>query len=189
MYGLVNSAIKEFVIANQGEGIWQQISTEAGLDQSEFAVMQAYPDNITYDLVAAASKVLNLEPETILEAFGEYWPSYAEETAYSRLMSFAGQSFADFLNNLDDMHARIKMSLPELDPPSFEISDSSETGFQLHYYSEREGLAPLVKGILKGLAKNFGVEVEIDLVKSRSQGHDHDEFAVRYQEASAGQAA
>ena len=188
MYGLVNSAIKEFVIANQGEEIWREICAEAGLEESEFTIMQAYPDKLTYNLVAAASKVLNLEPETILESFGEYWPSYAEETAYSRLMSFGGQSFADFLSNLDEMHARIKMSLPELDPPTFEVSDTSETGFQLHYYSEREGLAPLVKGILKGLAKNFQIQVDVDLVKSRLKGHDHDEFAVRYLDGPTGQA-
>jgi len=189
MYGLVNQAVKDFVVTNQGDEVWRQIAAEAGIDDADFTVMQAYPDKLTYDLVAAAHKVLGLEVETVLEVFGEYWPDFAKRTAYSRLMSFAGQSFEEFLGNLDQMHARIQMSLSDLDPPSFEVTDSGDGGFRLHYYSQRAGLAPMVKGLLKGLAKQFEVTIEVEQIESVAAGHDHDTFAIRYVDASSEQTA
>lgn len=185
MYGLVNQAVKDFIVTNQGAEVWRSVAKEAGLDESDFTVMQAYPDQVTYDLVAAAHKVLGLDVETVLEVFGEYWPDYAKRTAYARLMNFAGQSFEDFLKSLDQMHARIQMSLPELDPPSFEVAESADGDLQLHYYSRREGLAPMVKGLLRGLAKQFDLTISVEQVGSVAAGQDHDTFVIRYVDASS----
>ncbi|MGE5540599.1 MAG: heme NO-binding domain-containing protein [Gemmatimonas sp.] len=180
MYGMINQAVRKLVVDNHGETTWQRICTEAGIGDADFNTLEKYPDDITYRLVGAASKVLGAPAEAILETFGEYWTEYAKQTSFSRLMQFGGRTFEEFVANLDQMHAKIKFSLPELEPPMFRISDSTPGEFRLHYHSKRAGLAPLVKGMMRGLGKTFGVLVEMTLARSRADGHDHDEFLVRY---------
>lgn len=185
MYGMVNQAVRELVIGKFGEESWNRVCTEADLTETDFSSLRKYPDDVTYRLVAAASKVLDMPAETVLEAFGESWTDYAKRTSFSRLLSFGGKTFQEFVDNLDQMHAKIKLSLPELAPPMFRTSDTSENGFRLHYYSTRPGLAPLVKGMLRGVAKLYDVTIDIRLDKSRADGGDHDEFIVTYATASA----
>lgn len=49
------------------------------------------------------------------------------------------------------------------------------TSCELHYYSSRPGLWPIVVGVLKGLAKEYlKYELEIILISSRKDGHDHE---------------
>jgi hypothetical protein len=51
---------------------------------------------------------------------------------------------------------------------------------RVHYYSERLGLAPLMVGLLRGLVKRFGTEVDVAHDQIRGPERDHDEFLVRY---------
>ena len=57
MYGLVNKAIEDLAIAVGGKEAWGQIKEEAGVDLVAFVSMDAYPDELTYSLVGAASSV------------------------------------------------------------------------------------------------------------------------------------
>jgi hypothetical protein len=85
------------------------------------------------------------------------------------------------------MHAKIKVSLPELEPPMFRATDITASGFRLHYYSKRPGLAPVVVGMMKGVAKLYGRTIDMRLDRPRGEGRDHDEFSVIY--VTAAQAA
>ena len=131
-------------------------------------------------MAGAASEVLDTPAPAILEAFGEYWTVYSAESTFGHLLDFAGNNLVDFLSNLDHMHARVALSFPALDPPSFKVTDVTDDSLRLHYYSRRDGLAPLAAGMVKGLAKRFSTPVEITLEKAKADGHDHDEFAVRF---------
>lgn len=189
MYGMVNQAVKELVLEGHGPDVWSRICKAAGLEEEDFSSLQKYPDEVTFKLVGAASKVLATPAEQILEAFGEYWTDYAKRTSFSRLLRFGGATFAEFVRNLDQMHAKIKFSLPELEPPGFRVTDEADGSFRLHYYSKRQGLAPLVRGMMKGVAKLYGLTAEIRQVKSQADGCDHDEFIVTYAPAATGELA
>jgi hypothetical protein len=177
---MINQAVRKLVVDNHGEKAWTDICDTAGLTETDFGSLQTYPDEITYKLVGACSKVLGLPAETVLEVFGEYWTEYAKQTSFARLLRFGGRSLEEFVGNLDQMHAKIKMTLPELQPPSFRISESAPNRFRLHYYSSRPGLAPLVMGMLKGVGKMYGTTVDIRLDRARGEGQDHDQFIVTY---------
>ena len=73
MYGMVNRAIEEMVVKNHGEKIWEDIKQKAGVDVEVFVSSEGYSDDVTYGLVGAASEVLQIPAEQILEAFGVYW--------------------------------------------------------------------------------------------------------------------
>lgn len=180
MYGLVNKAVEELVSTRFGEETWTKIRERAGIEVGGFMSMDPYPDAVTYKLVAAASEVLAMPASAVLEAFGEFWMVYTAREGYGQLISMFGASLGEFLGNLDNMHVRVGLSFPELRPPSFVLHELGEDRYALEYHSSRDGLAPMVVGLLRGLARVFGESVEVVHTHSReSQGHDMFHLQVR----------
>jgi hypothetical protein len=182
MYGLINKAIQDMVCSRFGEEIWQEIKHKAEIDTEVFLSMEGYPDDITHRLVKAGSEVLNLSPVEIMEAFGEFWVEYTVEEGYGPMMDMTGDTLPEFLENLDNLHTRLGMIFPKYQPPSFESSDLEEDALSLHYYSHRNGLAPFVRGIVKGLGNRFDTKVDIVQTKSKDDGAEHDEFLVKHKQ-------
>src|SRR6185437_8668564 len=184
MYGLINKAVRDLVLSKFGEAKWEEICRKAAVTETDFVSMEKYPDETTYRLVGAASEVLNTPAEDVLELFGEYWTVYSAEAGFGHMLEFAGNNLVDFLRNLDNMHTRIALTFPKLDPPSFRVSDITDSSLTLHYYSKRPGLAPLVVGMVKGLGKRFNTPVSTTLQRPRGDGRDYDEFLVLYGEGA-----
>ena len=51
---------------------------------------------------------------------------------------------------------------------------------RLHYHSERDGLTHFVIGLLKGLGKRFDTPLQIDVEKTKAEGHSHDIFHIHF---------
>ena len=171
MYGLVNRAIEGLVCRDFGEQAWTNICERAGIEQHSFLAMETYDDAITYRLVTEAAAELEFDPAEILESFGEYWTSYTIEEGYGELLSMMGNTLDEFLDNLDTMHARIGGTMRKLVPPSFDREPQKDGASILHYRSAREGLAPMVLGLIKGLATRFDTTVEIEHLEQVESGH------------------
>ena len=177
MYGLVNRAIEGLVRQQFGDDAWGKVCERAGMERPTFVAMETYDDAITFGLVAAASAELGLEPHDVLEAFGEFWTSYTIEEGYGDLLSMMGNTLDEFLDNLDTMHARIGGTMPELVPPSFEREPQDDGSSILHYRSTRVGLAPMVIGLVRGLAKRYGVVIDVQHIEEVEAGHHR--FSIR----------
>jgi Haem-NO-binding len=180
MFGLVNKGLEDMVCSQYGEEIWEEIKSKADVEIEAFISLDAYPDDITYRLVDAASVVMNIPATDILEAFGRYWILFTATEGYGSLMEMAGDNLPEFLQNLDNLHARVGLSFPNLQPPSFLCSDLEAESLKLHYYSDRPGLTPMVVGMLKGLGEKFGTDVDIQLTHSKAQGNDHEEVSISH---------
>ncbi|MCY1057401.1 heme NO-binding domain-containing protein [Nannocystis sp. SCPEA4] len=183
MYGLVNKAVEDLVVSRYGEDMWARIQELAKVDAVGFVSMEAYPDEVTYKLVGAASEVLGRPASALLEAFGEHWILYTAREGYGELMAMFGASMREFLGNLDNMHTRVGLSFPQLQPPSFVVRDAGPRTLELEYHSRREGLAPMVVGLLKGLARSFSEEVAVEHVHGRDRD-GFDLFRVELQAAA-----
>jgi hypothetical protein len=181
MYGLVNKAIQELVCAKFGLDAWERIKAKAGVDIDLFISHESYEDGITYRLVGAATEILGVDGAIVLETFGEHWVTVTAEQGYGELMSASGDSLSEFLLNLPNFHARVKLLFPNLHPPTFKVSDVTESTLHLHYYSHRPGLAPFVIGLMRGLGQRFNTPVATTLLSSREQGLDHDTFLVSWE--------
>lgn len=178
MFGLVNKGIEEMVCSQFGEDIWENIKEKAEVDEVTFISMDSYPDEMTYRLVDAASEVLNISATDVLEAFGQYWVLFTAAEGYADLMSITGDNLPEFLQNLDNLHGRVGLSFPDLNMPGFQCSNLKSESLDLHYYSNRPGLTPLVIGILKGLGKRFDTEVDVQHVSGKKDGKNYEELAV-----------
>ena len=180
MYGMVNKAVAELVCSSFGEDKWEAIKAKADVDVDFFISNESYPDDITYKLVGAASEVLGLPAEQILQVFGEHWVLKTASEGYGELMDAGGANLPEFLENLPNFHTRIVMMMPKLEPPRFEISDRTSNSLRLHYHTHRPGLAPFVVGLLRGLAKRFETEATIEHAVAKGAEADHDEFVVSW---------
>jgi hypothetical protein len=181
MYGLVNRAIEQMVCRDHGEAVWQAIRQEAGVEVEAFVSNASYPDDVTYRLVGAASKILQTPAEQILNGFGEYWVLHTALESYGPLMRAHGKTCKEFLLKLPAFHARVQLIFPELRPPEFECSDVTDDSLVLHYRTPRPaGLEPFVEGLLKGIGEMFGTPVTTKLLEDRSEGADHSVFHVSW---------
>lgn len=178
MYGLVNQAIQEMVVEKFGGETWESIREQAGVEDI-FLAMEQYPDEVTVALVGAACNVLGADATDILKSFGEYWVGFTGK-AYGELFDMSGDTFVSFVQNLNNLHTRVGQMMPELKPPSFTVTELTEHTFILYYHSIREGLTPMIEGLLIGLGKRFGTEVNIEYLQGKTEGLDHDEFRVTF---------
>ena len=122
--------------------------------------------------------------ETSPEAFGEHWIRYTGTQGYGAMLDAMGSTLPQFLANLDSMHSRLALSMPELRPPSFSCEELDEERVLVRYWSDRAGLAPMVTGLLKGLGGRFGLDVAVT-VSDRPGGVDHDSFLVTYRPSTS----
>ena len=96
------------------------------------------------------------------------------------MLAMSGDNLCEFLQNLDNLHARVGVIFPQLQPPSFDCTDVESESLHLHYHSCREGLSPMVVGLIKGLGTRFNTEVEVSQTQSRAEGGDRDRFLIKY---------
>ncbi|UTW63946.1 heme NO-binding domain-containing protein [bacterium SCSIO 12741] len=180
MYGIVNQAIQGLVTENFGEDKWEAIKAKAEIDTDFFMSNESYDDSVTYNLVGAASEVLEVPASAVLSAFGEYWILKTGMENYGSLLASGGDNFKEFLVNLPNFHSRVMLMYPELTPPEFQVTDVTDNTMHVHYFSEREGLADFVTGLLKGIGKMFQKNVDVEMVESRDAGADHEVFLVKF---------
>ena len=160
MYGLINNSLKGMIIEKFGEEQWQGVLKSSGVPEDSFLTMRSYDDSVTYALAGAASEVLGAPLEVCLEMFGEYWVLETATKSYGMLLNAAGQDMVEFLENMNNLHDRITSTFLDYVPPEFFVEEKGDNHL-VHYVSKRDGLAPFVVGLLKGLAKRFGNEIDI----------------------------
>ena len=179
MYGLVNEGIRELVVQLVGTEAWEEICKETQIEPEGFEPLCPYDDTLTSKLVQLAAKKLNLSTDEVLTRYGHYWITYTAENGYGDLMRLFGGDFRTCLSNLNRMHAHMGAMMPALSPPRFTVEALSDDHMVVHYHSHRVGLAPMVIGLLQGLADKYGDTIAITHTP-RGERSDHHQFLVRF---------
>lgn len=161
MYGLVNKAIKEFVIINHGEEAWEKTYKELDLSETQFLSLESNPDQLTLQIIGHVCQQLGYPQKEFAEKVGEFFLNFAGREGFEDLLEMAGDTLPELLQNLNDLHFRVKTLMPNLNPPRFEVSEQTEHSLKLHYYSSREGFNLFLIGILNGLAKRFDLKATL----------------------------
>ena len=177
MYGMINEAMRRHVEETAGSDAWDRIAARADAPRS-FASMHYYDDAVTYDLVAAASVELDAPAADLLRSFGHYWSMRVGPENYADILGATGTDVVSVLTHLDEMHARLQVLYPDLRPPSFAVIDDGSAAFEVHYTSERAGLAPFVVGLLEGLGDLYGTPAKVVQVSDAGDGQPFDAFRV-----------
>ena len=101
---------------------------------------------------------------------------------YGKLMYCLGDSLAEFLINLNNLHMHLSMSLPNMVAPAFRCENITPTSLELHYHSPRPALWPIVKGIVLACSEQmFHHSADVELILSREAGtSDHEVFRITF---------
>lgn len=166
MHGLVNRAVECFVRDTYGADSWRAVVQAAALDCAEFEAMLRYPDAVTQKVLVALVAQVGLDQSTLLEDIGTYLVSHPNAEAVRRLLRFSGVSFLDFLHSLDDLPARARLAVPDLDMPSLELYDHGAHSFSLTVRHDVAGFGYVMMGILRTMADDYGALAILDLADS-----------------------
>ena len=180
MNGLINRAVKKFILKEYGKYTWEEICYKSKVEDDVFVSMKFTEDSHSYRLIETTSEVLGVEPSCLIESIGKYWVEYTESEGYSMVFEMFGKSMKEFMHNLNHLHFKIGCILPNIDPPTFDTKVISDSQINLHYYSNREGMAPLVKGILAALSNKFNEPCDIIHLIKKSNETDHDVFQINF---------
>jgi hypothetical protein len=168
---MVNRALEKMVVDNFGEDVWSKIRARADIDINSFSSLASYDDTVTFGLAMAASEELDRPLDGLLRDFGRYWIDFALESSYAPILRQSGSNLHELLPMLDQMHARLGLSFPELRPPSFKVLSDDGQLILLRYDSSRRGLAPFVVGLLEGLGVMFGTPITVSHDEPADDGH------------------
>jgi len=182
VYGMVNQALEDMLIERFGRPAWENVKKEAGVNVEVFITSNAYPDQMTYSLVGAASRTLGMTTEEVLRGFGQYWILKTARDGYGELLNLGGSNLPEFLENLPTFHTRISLIFSHLQPPGFSCQDITATSLRLRYYSDRPGLSQFVVGLLEGLGDMFKTPVRVLQEGSAGPDRDYDLFLVEWEQ-------
>ncbi|CAJ0602887.1 unnamed protein product, partial [Cylicocyclus nassatus] len=105
------------------------------------------------------------------EMYGEFLITFACETGWEKMLACMANNLQEFLDNLNSMHYFIDQIAfkSEMRGPTFQCESMGEGALRLHYFSHRQGLFPIVKGLVHRTARLlYEMEVRVSVVE-RSQ--------------------
>lgn len=176
MYGFVAKSIQHFLVTAYGAEVWARIASVAGVSEDGFESMQVYPDALPMAVLEAASADLDRPPPELLEDIGTHLMTHPDTETVRRLLRFGGDSFEDILWSLEDLDARARLAMPDMDLPNFRLRDTGGGTYQLCVAWPSVGehgdalAAPLVLGMLRALSDDCGALVVMDLCQGGNDG-------------------
>lgn len=156
MHGMINRALERFVRDTYGRDVWGAVMRRAGLEYVEFESMLTYQCGVTQQVLEAMCTVMDRPRQDILEDIGTYLVSHPKTEALRRLLRFGGPTFTEFLHSLDDLPARARLAVPDLDMPDLELRDHGGGHFSAHCRSATPGFGHVLVGLLRALADDYG---------------------------------
>ena len=173
MHGLINCGLQSFAEEIYGKALWLDLVEQAGLPFANFETMLTYDDEITVRVIDHLAKLTRKSRVAILEDFGTFLVSEHSTHSVLKLLTLGGDSYRDFLNSLEDVYARVKIALPELDIPQMHLYSVSEAHFELRFSSVIDGYGEVFLGLLRAMADHYRVLAILDIVRKRTNRQFH----------------
>lgn len=162
MHGMINRGLQSFVHDYYGSAKWEQTCVAADLPFFSFESLVQYEDDISKRLLETLSVILDRDRDDILEDFGTYLVTDERLSGIRRLLRFGGETYADFLMSLEDFSARLKVVLPFLQVPTLTVEPRPGNIHSVHYDYAAPGYGPVLLGLLRAMADDYGTLVTIE---------------------------
>jgi predicted hydrocarbon binding protein len=159
MHGIILVELKMFVEAKLGAGAWDRLlaTNEKGL--ASYKTTQSYPDSEVQRIVAAVSRDTHLPADAIFEDFGEFVAPHLL-AMYPSLLSPEWRTLDVIEHTEQTIHAVVRQEHPDALPPYLRVHRTAPGEIVIFYDSPRK-LCFIAKGIVKGLARQFGEVIGI----------------------------
>jgi predicted hydrocarbon binding protein len=159
VHGFIFTEIKKYVGEKLGRAAWPELLQRAGLGRREFENFLSYPDEEAVALVGAAAATTGLPADAILEDFGAFLGEDLVEI-YRPLIDPAWRTL-EFLANVEEtIHHVVRSRNRQAAPPNLVCRRSGPHEVVIVYRSQRR-LCALARGIVRGVAQQYGEQVEV----------------------------
>ncbi|WP_372841756.1 heme NO-binding domain-containing protein [Phaeovulum sp.] len=160
MLGLINRSIQRFLGDTYGTPLWQQVAEAASAPADGFEALLPYDDALTFALLDTAADRLGKPRDALLEDLGAFLVTLEP---LRRLLRFGGVDYDDFLMSLDELPARARMALPEIDIPHLALAVAGAGQLTLTVQGRVPGWGLVMSGLLRAMADDYGALALIDL--------------------------
>jgi hypothetical protein len=166
--GVIYDELEKFVSAQLGEAGLTRIRNLTGRGDRGYDFAASYPDDELTVIMRGLVEATGRPPEDLVEEFGvAIVPGLLE--IYGFLIN-PRWSFMDFLLNTEGViHSGVKLNTPNARPPELEAIRNGPDSVTIRYHSKR-GLCPLARGIIRGAAAHYRVEVAITEARCMLRG-------------------
>lgn len=160
MKGSIVMCLQALVESKLGKPGWEQVMREGAMAPTTIIMPSSdVPDASVLKLLAATCKVAGFTREAAFDAFGDFWVNNFVPKAFPHF--FKNKSSAkEFLIGMDEVHNTMTRNMPSAKPPRFKFEDKGPKALVMEYSSSR-GLADLMPGLIKGVARKYGERVSI----------------------------
>ncbi|GMS94094.1 hypothetical protein PENTCL1PPCAC_16269, partial [Pristionchus entomophagus] len=166
-FGFVHESIRQLMLRKYGEALWSNVVERSGFEiGKENIVNHYYKDSDTYLIVDSVSVITKMTREQVWEMYGAFLIEYTMEMGWDELVRSLSPNLKGFLDNLDSLHYFIDHVVykANLRGPSFRCEENQDGTITLHYYTGRPGLYPIVKGVIREVARRvFELDVSLSI--------------------------
>ena len=170
MHGLVIRAFESFMRSTYGDGLWDDLVLQQDAGVETFEPKFHYDDALAWALLGASAARLGKPVEALLEDFGTFLVAHPASERVRRLLRFGGGDYEDFLASLEDLSGRVRLAVPDLVLPELELDEGDNGDYRLHAARAPDELAPVMAGLLRALADDYGALVLIEEVGGAGDG-------------------
>jgi methyl-accepting chemotaxis protein len=160
MKGTIVLCIADLVKTAGGVDKWREILRRSGLPEDlQLTSIADVDDEIIQKVLTQIGEVLQLSPEQIQDAFGDYWVNdYAPK--HYKAYYYGIDSAKSMIMKLDSIHEQVTKIIPNAHPPRFDVEEIDENTLKVHYKSHRK-MIDFYIGLVKGVGKFFKTPVHI----------------------------
>ena len=160
MKGVIADCLGKLVKNKFGQDKWEESLEAAGLSRrTSFMATDDIPDESVMKVVESVCQVLSINLQQAADAFGDYWVNEYAPKIYGVYYRRA-HSAKQFLLNMDDVHRRTTMDIPNAHPPRFTYQWEDDNTLIMTYESER-GLIAFLIGLIKGVGRYYKEHLEV----------------------------
>lgn len=161
MHALMNRSIPCFLQDTRGPALWQAVAADVGLPARLEALLPSEDPTLTEAMLDSAARHLTLSRDGLLEDLGTYLVAHPAREGIRRLLRFGGRSFDDFLMSVEDLPARGRLAMPDLDLPQVTLSETGTRWFRIELRAGLPGIGHLAIGLLRAMADDYGALVTL----------------------------
>ncbi|KAL5013480.1 hypothetical protein ScPMuIL_007750, partial [Solemya velum] len=159
-YGQIHVCVRELVLEKFGQETWTNVLLHEQKFQRDVSFAVQITNEYSFPVgwlvgYSAAKTCMRASLSTVLEIFGEYFLQYCLRHGYDKMLRTLGSDFKSFIQNLDSLHSLLALSYKNIDAPSFRCETDRNGILELHYYTIRPGLYPIVQGLIKAVARDL----------------------------------
>lgn len=175
MHGIIHRSLKEYVEEKMTDGAWDRVLERAEIEPKLYLPVSHYPDEEIPAIVDAITDLTGHEVAAVQRDFGRYIADELLHTFRAHLRE--DWDMLDVLEHLDEIYEQISAQNEESDPPEVSADRIVEDTLILTYRSDRR-LCDFGKGIVLGMADEYGESVTIEEERCLHDGDDACEITV-----------